>query len=289
MSFYNACKAGNIKAVTLEIEKGASDWNNGLIIACNGGFIDLVKLMIEKGADNWNYGLRSACIYGHITLVNLMIKKGANNFNDGLLKAFDNQHTEVVCLMLNYASKCPTDIFEWLYRNGYYTTIKLLIRRSIVDINLAFSLACAWRCSDIVDLLIKEGYINLNDKLFVACTYGETQIAITLIEHGATAVNDGLDASCQIDDMNTAKIMIEKGATNLDVLSLTQKYKICNTNIDINLIKHHPAYKEIIDNRHEYCRIFMIIADEILHNIYKNKQIYDKNVLNIVAHYINYI
>ena len=70
------------------IEKGANDWNGGLIGACFRGHMDLVKFMIEKGANDWDNGLYYACIYGHFEIAKLMIEKGA--VYDGEDKKFNN-------------------------------------------------------------------------------------------------------------------------------------------------------------------------------------------------------
>ena len=43
------------------IEKGANDFNYGLIEAYSNGHIEIVKLMIEKGANNWNEELINDC------------------------------------------------------------------------------------------------------------------------------------------------------------------------------------------------------------------------------------
>ena len=63
-------KGGNKEIVEMMIEKGADDWNEGLIIACYEGNKEIVELMIEKGADNWNRGLRYACERGNFFLTN---------------------------------------------------------------------------------------------------------------------------------------------------------------------------------------------------------------------------
>ena len=72
---YAACKSGHMDIIKLMIEKGADDWNSGLIGACEGGHIDIVKFMIEKGSSDWSAGLGYACWCGHIDIVRLMIEK----------------------------------------------------------------------------------------------------------------------------------------------------------------------------------------------------------------------
>ena len=43
MSFYNACKTGDLKLVQLMIQQGANNWNNGLYGACSGGHLEIVQ------------------------------------------------------------------------------------------------------------------------------------------------------------------------------------------------------------------------------------------------------
>ncbi len=59
------------------IERGSTNWNNGLHHACLGGHMYIVELMIERGVTNWNWGLCDACYGGYIDIAKLMIEKGA--------------------------------------------------------------------------------------------------------------------------------------------------------------------------------------------------------------------
>lgn len=61
--------------VLLMIEKGATEWNEGLVHACKGGHYQLVLLMIKKGADAWSYGLHNT---EDPSIALLMIEKGAD-------------------------------------------------------------------------------------------------------------------------------------------------------------------------------------------------------------------
>ena len=53
----------------------------GLGGACDGGHRELAELMIEKGATDWNWGLMDACYGGHRDLAEWMIAKGADPYN----------------------------------------------------------------------------------------------------------------------------------------------------------------------------------------------------------------
>jgi ankyrin repeat protein len=61
------------------IDKGASNWNHGLLNACHSGHMNIVQLMIDKGASDWDDGLYHACSNGHTNIAQLMIAKGATS------------------------------------------------------------------------------------------------------------------------------------------------------------------------------------------------------------------
>ncbi len=67
----------HLEIINWLIEKGANDWNKGLINACRSGNIDIAYLMIENGADDWDEGLIYACAGKYLSMINLMIEKGA--------------------------------------------------------------------------------------------------------------------------------------------------------------------------------------------------------------------
>ena len=58
MGLYDACKDGNLEIIHELIEKGETNWNNGLEGACCGGRDDIIIMMVEKGATSWDAGLK---------------------------------------------------------------------------------------------------------------------------------------------------------------------------------------------------------------------------------------
>ena len=100
ITFLEACKCGNLEIVKLMIEKGATDWNWGMVNACGCGHFEIVKLMIEKGATDWDWGMGRACEGGHLEIAKLMIEKGAHDWNWGMRYACEGGHLEIVKLMI---------------------------------------------------------------------------------------------------------------------------------------------------------------------------------------------
>lgn len=92
-----ACEAGHLEIVKLIIDTFGDhedvhmNWNDGLGAACCGGNIEIVKLMIEKGANDFNDGLVSSCrsdskydTEAYIEIIKLMLHYGATSVNEGL-------------------------------------------------------------------------------------------------------------------------------------------------------------------------------------------------------------
>jgi len=66
----------------LLIEKGATDFDNGLDGACQCNHIEIVNLLIEKGAFDLNRKLYYACLCGHIEIAKLLIEKIKNEVSN---------------------------------------------------------------------------------------------------------------------------------------------------------------------------------------------------------------
>jgi len=115
------------------IEKGATDWDEGLRGAAQGKNKEIVELMITKGATKiingiasaiyyrqteiliekdvtaYSYiGLECACSLGNLKLAKSIIAKGANNWNDSL---------EAVCYQ-NEDTNETREIIELLISKG---------------------------------------------------------------------------------------------------------------------------------------------------------------------------
>ena len=61
--------------------------------------MELVKYMVEKGATEFNEGMVSACLDGHIDVVKNMIEMGANGFTRAARNVYDEGHDDIVQLM----------------------------------------------------------------------------------------------------------------------------------------------------------------------------------------------
>jgi len=86
----------NIDLINFFIQKGANNWNLGMVSAAEGGHKDLVQFFIQKGANNWNSGMVSAAEGGHKDLVQFFIQKGAKDWNLGMISAAKGGHKDLV-------------------------------------------------------------------------------------------------------------------------------------------------------------------------------------------------
>ena len=85
-----AAKAGDKKLIEFLIDKGADDWNRGMLRAIESGKLSLVKYFVIKGANHhWDTGLRYSAREGDIEMAEYFLKKGAYNLTEALEEALD--------------------------------------------------------------------------------------------------------------------------------------------------------------------------------------------------------
>ncbi len=129
------------------IEKGANDWNIGLMGACYGGHLEIANLMIEKGVNCWNSVLHIAWQYGHLDIVNLIIEKGADPSrtyemffkipkDDRVIEIiysslYDYLPDEMINIVLKYSIIEDFNLYEWLnlsvYQEHQHPTLKYIL------------------------------------------------------------------------------------------------------------------------------------------------------------------
>ncbi len=96
--FELACKKNDRKTVEYLLNRRNvhTGYYNELKIACKGGHIELVQLMIEKGATDWNWGLLGACRGGHMEIVKLMIEKDSSVMEYNKYVCIENSNYHVL-------------------------------------------------------------------------------------------------------------------------------------------------------------------------------------------------
>lgn len=80
----NTRNNGNIELEKFIIDTtvGNLTWLNWhMINACSRGHIEIVKLLIDKGANDWDVGILTACNNGHTDIVELILNCRSTKFN----------------------------------------------------------------------------------------------------------------------------------------------------------------------------------------------------------------
>ncbi len=176
---------------------------------------------------------------------------------------------------------------EQIVQIGDIGSIKLFIV-SGYPVHLIFSIACQESKVEVAKFILKQWKCDVNKCLNEACIHGSLELTKLALEYKATNLNAGLVSTCYNDHMIIAKLLIENGANQLTALSYEQKRQLLNLGLSVSLVAHDKTIQEIIQKRKEHIADITLIADTVLYDIYKDKQMYDKNVLSIVSEYTNY-
>ena len=167
----DACYGGRRDIVDLLIERGASEWNEGLYGACYMNNVALIDLMISRGANDWEGGLRESCRGGHVKIVREMIARGASNFNESLKNACYGFYDIVKLLTINDDCKIDAEI-----RADFIGGHRELIGQETQDIIRALHASY----SEIINLMIKRGANDYREYLFIACECNNRELALLM-------------------------------------------------------------------------------------------------------------
>ena len=101
---YEACRGANKNIIECLFGKiHEPDLNYALKGACSCNDVnasqEIIKMLLQKGANDYNAGLVGASKYGNDYATNLMIQLGATNLTDALLMAKYCNQTEIIKLL----------------------------------------------------------------------------------------------------------------------------------------------------------------------------------------------
>lgn len=162
-----ACKGGNIEVVKKFIEQGYSP--NCLHTACSNKNYKLVDFLLEKGANNYNLGLVGACNANDFELVNKMIYLGANNYCFALENAFRNKDidTRIIDLLMS-----KTNLYETVFIHACYSGSLINVKKLmplVTNILDGFYASCRGGNYEVylflkglVDINVQTAYENLS-------------------------------------------------------------------------------------------------------------------------------
>lgn len=121
MTFYNACRFGNMQFVNKCIQSSKQYcWHLGFCKACIGGHLEIVVLISKMSKVNWNEGLLNACQNGHLEIVQFLITNGANCLSTGLYAARRREKLEIVQLLITKIEKDQCDHLRHCYNFAHH-------------------------------------------------------------------------------------------------------------------------------------------------------------------------
>lgn len=239
---------GQFDVATWMIHLGANYWNSALVSSCYFGNIEWVRLFINKGATLFDEGMLIACSVPsetptasrcgvpretpsartcskqHFDIVKLMLEKGATKIDQCLAMAIDKGNTSIVNLLIQHSSKSlDFDLaFQFACANGNIELALFFIEKhpANLDFKKAFRMACSYGRLDSVELILKyilKGKKRLFEEgLAIACHAGHLHVLNLMIEKGAKNWDEGLMEACRNGHLRMVKMMIEHGAMDLE-------------------------------------------------------------------------
>jgi ankyrin repeat protein len=126
----NACRGGHRDIVDMMIDRGANDYNSGLI---SSNYIDIARFMISRGANNWSESFNYFCRLGNLRMVELIIEKGGDklvpfDWDTGMICAINGNYRDIANLLL---PKCSNKIF--IMSSGWIELILRIVYKVSID------------------------------------------------------------------------------------------------------------------------------------------------------------
>lgn len=127
----HACKGGYFYIINLILNKGANDYNVGLIGACQGIKLDVVKLMINRGAIDINYALDRMFCDGMV-IFDKILNLPPNIYNEKHTKILSDVHNIIDLLIETRIPIHPS----YLHKMSNKNIVNFIINHNkIVDAN----------------------------------------------------------------------------------------------------------------------------------------------------------
>lgn len=183
--------------------------------------------------------------------------------------------------------------FTYACYRGDIQRMEYLIQRGSAYWDDGLRYACHTDKTNVVERLLKEhiSRLTLTQCSYYACKNLYLNTIKCLINNNKfdkSCTNTGLYEACKINDANIIKFMLDIGADDVHCMHESQICDMLNIGIGLDVFKQHATFSKIIQRKHDVTMQFLKDADDILLDLYKKTQNYDKNILNIVVEYIMY-
>lgn len=230
-------------------------------------------MALQNRANDWNSRLLNACKYGDLKMVIEMIEKGANNWDE---------------------------CFEYACRYKHEDIMYLLMKKGKIRASIGFKHICQYGHIKLLKIIMADGYKHIdNNMIYWACCSGNVEMVKFLMDISIDYRNNNTDYDWKHDCQNgfslssrnfellpIIKMFIERGIYYTGYLSVCEMRELLNMGLDVELVIYNEEFKQVIDERDKCMKQIVNICDEILRDLYKDQQMYDKNILNIVTSYL---
>jgi hypothetical protein len=155
----HAAFAGQLEAMRLLVEMGATWFDRALAFAAQEGELESMRLAVEMGAIDFDRALFCAAGEGQLEAIRLLVEMGATDFNGAL----------------HYAAKA-----------GQLEAMRLAVEMGATDFNIALGWAATMGQLEAIRLLVEMGATDFNGALHYAAKAGQLEAMRLAVEMGAT-------------------------------------------------------------------------------------------------------
>jgi hypothetical protein len=223
---YHPCKLGSLVWIQYFIDKGANNWDRGLLGACENGDMSIIDLVIAKsctampfatqscGQDgtiigmNWDFGFYGACLGGHVEIIELMINLGATNWNLGIQGLCEGAHVQLVKKYINNVVGGNWDlIIRASYEGGCNEIIEIVENYAFnyaTNANYALMGACISNKRELINIIENA---DINYGFYGACKGGHLELVKEMIDKGANDIKNGIIIACEEGHLEIIKFL----------------------------------------------------------------------------------
>ena len=269
---FNAVYGGHINIVKYLINKGANDFNRGLIAASKKGDLEITKLMLEKNANNYFIAFKVALNYENLEILKILPDLSIDYYNSAIAQAIaGNKSLKIISFIFDKGVNNYKYIMNLASFIGSMKTVKILIKKGVNEYNEGLKGASIGGFLNIAKLMLKLKANNVDESMIDS---SNVNIVKLLIKKGGNKYEETMYNASRRGYIDIVKLMIEKGAKNfkyclynacefnhLDIVKVLTENFFEETKLQIN-------YKDInYINDLNYCLI--MAAREGYYNIVK--------------------
>jgi hypothetical protein len=191
----HAAGAGQLKAMRLAVELGATDFNLALRWAADAGQLEAMCLAVEMGATRFNWALRLAAESGQLKAMRLAVEMGATDLNWALMGASTEGQLDAMGVAVEMGATTFEPALMCAADADQLETMRLAVEMGATDFNQALSTAATRGHLAAMRLAVEMGATNFNLALEFAARHGHLKAMRLAVEMGATRFEEALLAT----------------------------------------------------------------------------------------------